>query len=122
MNNKTLISKGDVYWVDLNKIPKINTHGQKGTRPCIVISNNTNNDYSDMIQIVPCTTKEDYLPQHTYVYLMHNIKSWVLPEQILSIEKKYLGEKCFYLSRKQFLQVEKAVQIQLGMWRNNGGN
>ena len=122
MRNR-IISRGDVYWVDLSKISSVyDKHTQLGTRPCIVISNNTNNDYSNMIQIVPCTTKEDYLPQHTYVYLMHNVKSWVLPEQILSIEKKYLGEKCFYLSRKQFLQVEKAVQIQLGMWRNNGRN
>lgn len=25
-----IISRGDVYWVDLDRIPKINTHGQRG--------------------------------------------------------------------------------------------
>ncbi len=85
MRNR-IISRGDVYWVNLDNVAH-NKHSQKGVRPCIVISNNYNNDYCDMIQIVPCTTKDDNLPQHTYVYLMHNTKSWVLPEQILSVEK-----------------------------------
>ena len=122
MRNR-IISRGDVYWVDLSKISSVyDKHTQLGTRPCIVVSNNTNNDYNNRIQIVPCSTKEDYLPQHTYIYLMNNVKSYVLPEHLMTIDRKYLGKKCFYLSRKQFEHVEKAIQIQLGMWRNNGGN
>lgn len=114
-----LISRGDVYWVNLSKIPSLfGDHTQLGIRPCIIVSNNANNRYNNRVQIVPCTTKHDYLPQHTYVFLMHNIKSFILPEHIMTIDKKYLGEKCFWLSAEQYSYVKKAIEIQLGIWRN----
>lgn len=52
-----LISRGDVYWVNLSKVfSEQDIHAQKGIRPCVIISNNRNNRYNSRVNIVPLTT------------------------------------------------------------------
>ena len=112
------IYRGDAYWVDLDKIFPNGKHYQKGVRPCIVISNNKNNLNSDMINIMPLTTQKDYLPQHCTVYLNYN-KNFCLPEQITVIDKKYLTDKCGFIGKNMYKQVERALEIQFGLCRRN---
>jgi mRNA interferase MazF len=114
-----LISKGDVYWVDMSKVwSSSDIHAQKGVRPCVIVSNNKNNDNNSRVIIVPLTTKKDDLPQHTMV-LLHNIKNYVVPDCITSIPKSLLGKKYGWISRRAFKYVIKAVKIQLGLWEGD---
>lgn len=114
-----LISKGDVYWVDMSKVwSESDIHAQKGMRPCVIVSNNKNNDNNSRVIIVPLTTKKDDLPQHTMI-LLHNIENYVVPECITSIPKNLLGKKYGWISRKTFNYVIKAVKIQLGLWEGD---
>lgn len=115
-NGKVL--RWDIFWVDLDKVfpQSSKNHYQKGLRPCIVVSNNKNNIHSDMVQIVPLTTKYDNLPQHRYFYI-HDIKNYILPEQITTVEKSILTDKYFTLYEEYFKQVEIAMKIQFGMWK-----
>ena len=119
MNNKTLISKGDVYWVDLSKVFSVyDKHAQKGKRPCVIVSNNKNNNNNSRVVIVPLSTRYDGLPQHTMV-LINNIRNYVISESITSIDKDLLLNKYGWISKKAMNYVEKAIKIQLGMWKGD---
>lgn len=114
------VRRGDVWWVDLDHayptLPTNSDHYQRGIRPCAIISNNYNNRHCSTIQIVPLTTQEDDLPQHTYIYVNH-VKNFVIPESIMTINKTFLRGKYGYINKDMFARVEQAVNIQLGMYK-----
>lgn len=98
--------RGDVYWVNFNKIFPTSNHYQLGRRPAIIVSNNFNNDNCSNVLIIPCTTKKDNLPQHTYLR-MNGKTNYVLPEMLTTIDTSYLEDflldytkKVFYMGRK----------------------
>ncbi len=118
--NNALISKGDVYWVNMSNVFSAkDIHAQKGRRPCVIVSNNKNNDSNSRVIIVPLTTQADNLPQHICVYF-NGIKNYVVPESITSVPKSFLDRKAGYLSQKAFNgYVIKAIKIQLGIWKGD---
>ena len=106
-----LISKGDVYWVDMSKVwSELDIHAQKGMRPCVIVGNHKNNDNNSRVIIVPLTTKEDDLPQHTMI-LLHNVKNYVVPECITSIPKNLLGKNMAGLVRKHLSMLLKRLRF-----------
>lgn len=113
-----MIYRGDVYWVNFDNIYKNTKHHQKGTRPCIIISNNYNNRNCSTVQVIPTTTAYDGLPQHKYVYI-NNILNYVLPEHITTINKSDLLLKYSIISKSQFKYVNEAIDIQLGKYRGD---
>ena len=122
--NYNVILRGDVWWVDLDNafpvMPPNKDHYQRGIRPCVILSNNTNNRHCSTIQVVPLTTQEDDLPQHTYIYV-NNIKNYVLPEDIMTVHKTFLRGKYGFINKDMFKRVEQAVYIQLGMYKGVNG-
>ena len=112
-----MICRGDVYWVNLDDVYKQveGTHHQRGKRPCVVVSNNKNNRNSSIITVVPLTTKRDNLPQHKSI-ILENKRNYVLPEHIISISKSDLLSKFGRLDNRKFIQVEKSIMIQLGLY------
>lgn len=118
--NYNVILRGDVWWVDLDNafpmMPPNKDHYQRGIRPCVILSNNANNRHCSNIQVVPLTTQEDDLPQHTYIYV-NNVKNFVLPENIMTVHKTFLRGKYGHINRDMFHRVEQAVNIQLGMYK-----
>ena len=48
-HNKDVIEYGDVYWLDISYIFREGRHCQRGTRPCVVVSNDFNNLFNDMV-------------------------------------------------------------------------
>lgn len=118
--NYNVILRGDVWWVDLDNafpmMPPNKDHYQRGIRPCVILSNNANNRHCSSIQVVPLTTQEDDLPQHTYIYVNH-VKNFVLPENIMTVNKTFLRGKYGHINRDMFHRVEQAVNIQLGMYK-----
>ena len=122
--NYNVILRGDVWWVDLDNafpvMPPNKDHYQRGIRPCVILSNNTNNRHCSTIQVVPLTTQEDDLPQHTYIYV-NNIKNYVLPENIMTVHKTFLRGKYGFINKNMFKRVEQAVNIQLGMYKGVNG-
>lgn len=122
--NYNVILRGDVWWVDLDNafpvMPPNKDHYQRGIKPCVILSNNTNNRHCSTIQVVPLMTQEDDLPQHTYIYV-NNIKNYVLPEDIMTVHKTFLRGKYGFINKDMFKRVEQAVNIQLGMYEGVNG-
>ena len=109
-----MIKRGDVYWVDLNKAFPEGLHYQRNIRPCVIISNEKNNKFCDTLTVVPLTTKRDNLPIHKRIFI-NNTENFVLPEQIMTVDRKYVLNKLYHLNFNALRQVEKAVKLQLGM-------
>lgn len=76
-----------------NKFTKYNAQDsvQRGSRPVIIVSNNTGNKHSPVITVVPCTTqgKAD-LPTH-FNFLLDATTNTVLCEQIFTVGKSDLA-------------------------------
>lgn len=94
--SKREIYQGQIYICDLGN-DNIGSE-QSGERPCLVIQNNILNYTSNIIIVIPITSKrKKYLPTH---YILTNTKypflnfneNTVLCECIRSISKKRLGK------------------------------
>lgn len=107
------IYRGEIYWVNLDCITRYD-HEQKGTRPCVVISNNKNNYFSNLVEIIPVTTKKRTLPTHKEIIINNNI-SYLIPENIITIDKNILTEYCGRLSPEELEKLDEALIIQLGL-------
>ena len=83
-NNKRICFQWGVYLVDLG-----NNNGsvQDGIRPCVCVSNDINNTWSDVVQFIPLTSQiKNNLPMHYILYCQDykflKTDSVVLTEQL----------------------------------------
>lgn len=63
--NKRFYKIGDVVWAQLHG----NHHVQKGVRPVVIIQNNTGNQFSPTVEVMPLTSRctKKRLPTHVFV-------------------------------------------------------
>lgn len=106
------IRRGSVWWWNCPEHSR--THIQKGTRPVVVVSNNTCNQLSEVVTVVPFTTrvKRPY-PQQVPVIFEDDV-SIALTDQITSIPKSELDRFICDLQDFQMDQIDTAISIQLG--------
>lgn len=113
------IKRGDIYYAELN--PVIGSE-QGGTRPVLIISNDTGNKYSPTVIIAAITSKraKGKLPTH---YDLRGISglpadSTVLFEQIRTIDKKRLKERLAQLDSLNMEAIALPLLISLGVKMN----
>jgi len=108
--------RGELYWVDWS--PGRGTE-IIGTRPALIIQNDIGNEVSPTTIVascssareksfpflVPVTAQESGLPKDCNINLA----------TIMTIEKSRLGDKCGELSKEKMDEVDKALQISLGL-------
>lgn len=114
MKKDWVYHRGDIYYVDLN--PVIGSE-QGGSRPVVVIQNNTGNRYSPTLIVAMITTKTiKELPTH---YLLRNSAldemSIVLLEQIRTIDKSRVRGFLGKATRKEMADIDKALRISLSL-------
>ena len=51
------VIQGDVFIIDMSKITPDMEHYQKGNRPAVIVGNDANNKFCDLVQRMPLTTK-----------------------------------------------------------------
>jgi mRNA interferase MazF len=106
------IERGEVYWVAFD--PSLGGEIQK-TRPAIVLSNNTANNYLNRVQVVPITSNTDRLyPGEAFVSL-NTAKRKAMADQLTTVSKLRLGAKIGTLTKDDMGKVEIAVLLQLGI-------
>ena len=93
---------------------------QNGIRPCICVSNDINNTWSNNIQFVPLTTQQKHdLPTHYTLYKKNysflKEDSIVLAEQlnICSIENvvRFLGR----VNNDDICKIKECIKLQFGL-------
>lgn len=106
------LQRGDVYWLTLPCRPGA---VQFGTRPAIVVSNNHGNNKSNIVTIVPLTSKDKpNLPTHTYVEV-GDVQGTVLCEQVQTVSKDIVGDFIGVLDTNTMFKVNDALAVALGL-------
>ena len=118
MKENWIYRRGDVYLANLD--PYIGSE-QGGTRPVVVLQNNTGNFFCPTLIIAPITSKGSKKPSQPTHYYAERIRGLELPgtvllEQIKTIDKrrvkKYLGR----MTRQQMDEIGAAIETSLGLY------
>lgn len=117
MKEDWVYRRGDIYFADLD--PVVGSE-QGGTRPVIVIQNDTGNKHSPTLIVATVTTrirKKENMPTHLLINDNPAFReaSVVQLEQIRTIDKcridNYLGK----VTPSEMVAIEKALSISLAM-------
>lgn len=110
-----IIKRGDVYYAELN--PVIGSE-QGGTRPVLIISNDTGNRHSPTVIIAAITGKtKTKLPTHTEAKNFEGLDrdSIILLEQIRTIDKQRLKQHMGKMPADIMARVDKALAISVSL-------
>jgi len=118
MREDWIYRRGDVYLANLD--PYIGSE-QGGTRPVVVLQNNTGNFYCPTLIVAPITSKENKKRgQPTHYYAEHirglDVPGIVLLEQIKTIDKQRVKKYMGRMSRKQMDEIGEAIEDSLGLY------
>lgn len=90
-------------------------HIQQGMRPVLIVSNDTGNKHSDILQVIPCTSAEKItLPTHCSLYI-NKIKNTFLCEQIRTVNKSDMTTYMITLDDKEMSKIEECIEISIGL-------
>ena len=105
---KTKVTKGEIYYTILD--PVIGSE-QGGLRPCVILQNDTGNEYSPTTIIAPITTQEKPpIPMHIELMDVFLIPgSTLLLEQIRAVDKTRLRYRLGILSKKSIDMIDEAI-------------
>ena len=112
-----MIKRGDIFYAELN--PVIGSE-QGGTRPVLVISNNTGNRHSPTVIIAPITSRthtKAKLPTQNEVKDFEKLykDSIILLEQIRTIDKQRLKQYIGMMPDNVMARVDKALAISISL-------
>lgn len=111
------IKKFDIWLADLPTVPE--SHVQSGVRPVVIVSNDTANQCSPLISIIPLTSNlaRPDIPTHTVIrsrFLAH--VSMALCEQMMTIDKSRLKERMGAVEHQhERMAIRHCMQVQLDL-------
>lgn len=113
-----IVKRGDIVYVDL---PKVDGSIQFGKRPAVVISNNMNNTYSDVLWVVSLTSRQTKkpLPTHKVIEPDKNnglrSKSIALCEQPLLVTKGRIISQIGKMADNYMGDIMDGIRVQCAM-------
>ncbi|MBA2176797.1 type II toxin-antitoxin system PemK/MazF family toxin [Halobacillus locisalis] len=112
-----IVKRGDVYFADLS--PVVGSE-QGGVRPVLILQNDIGNRFSPTVIVAAITAQiqKAKLPTHVEIDAKKygfERNSVILLEQIRTIDKQRLTDKITQLDDPMMQQVNKALQISLGL-------
>ena len=111
------MKRGDVYMACLD--PVIGSE-QGGTRPVVIMQNNTGNLHAPTVIAVPITSSKPALPTHALLAAGEGglwRDSIALCEQVRTLEKARLGRRLGAVGVDALRGIEKALQVSLDINR-----
>lgn len=117
MENKRICFQYNIYLVNLNMQ---DGNVQQGVRPCICVSNDINNAWSNVAQFIPLTSQnKNNLPVHCVLdkndYKFLKVDSVVLAEQLTTLSTnnviKFLGR----VAEKDVHRIKRCIRIQFDL-------
>lgn len=114
--NTTRYARGMIVLAELNG----EGCQQQGVRPCTIIGNDKGNEHSPLLIVSPLTSRDKkYMPTHALIHPTREngltVKSTVLTEQIITLNKTSVKKILGCLSDYDLRKVNRAVQISLAL-------
>lgn len=115
------VKRGDVFYADLSPVTGSE---QGGTRPVLIIQNNTGNFHAPTVIVAAITAKiaKPKLPTHVGLPAKEEgvaKDSVILLEQLRTIDKSRLKDKVSHLEPEIMTKVDVAIAISLGLVATN---
>ena len=108
------IVRGDVFYVFPSAVKACGSEQING-RPAIIVSNNANNAFSTVVEVVYLTKQEKKpLPTHVKVNIK-GTESTVLCEQIDSVSIEKLGKRIGRVCYKELELIDEALKVSLSL-------
>jgi mRNA interferase MazF len=111
-----MIKRGEIYYADLSPVKGSE---QGGMRPCLIIQNDVGNKFSPctIVAIITTRTTKAKLPTQLWLPTSCGLprNSMVECEQIRTIDKKRLGEKCGEVDPQTMQKVNECLKISVGI-------
>lgn len=105
--------RGDIYYIANSKCYSTDPMNEAG-RPGIIVSNDTLNEHSTMVEVVYLTTK-DKKPMPTHVGILCKINSTALCETIYTVNKDRLGDYVRTCTAEEMAAIDRAMLTSLGI-------
>ena len=106
------VYRGDIYYVKKNGV----TTGseQDSYRPAVIVSNDTGNKHSSVVEIVYLTTQEKK-PLPTHCTINAKVPSTAICEQISNVSKERLAEFVRTCTDEEMARIDRCLMISLGL-------
>ena len=104
------VNRGSIHWC---RLPMYSLNILTKTRPCVIVSNNINNEGSATINVIPITSRERRVDLPVHVEIENSGTAMV--ENILTIDKSDVGDFIRHLNYKERRNIEIALLIQFGV-------
>ncbi|WNE40998.1 MAG: Endoribonuclease EndoA [Mycoplasmataceae bacterium] len=105
--SKRIIKRGEIYWVKLD--PTFGSEINK-VRPCLVISNNRQNEFSPLVIVIPITSDLDKIYPFELMVELGSGKGKILTDQVRSLDKERLGNKISELDEETMTQISEKMK------------
>lgn len=107
------MKRGEIYYIESTY--RETGSEQRGGRPAVIVSNDKNNENSEVVEVVYMTTKpKNDLPTHVFIRSALS-PSTVLCEQVNSVSVKRIGTLIGKLTKSELTAVDSALAISLGI-------
>ena len=104
--------RGDIYWIQLD--PIIGTEVQK-TRPCLILSNNSQNKKGMRVIAAPITTKVKNVYPFEAKIIIKGRECKVLLDQIRALDKQRMNSRIDSVDLQTMFEIEAALKVALGL-------
>ena len=104
--------RGDVYWVALD--PAVGTEIKK-TRPAVIVSNNSCNQFGTRVVVMPLSSNVESLFPGEAAVIVKGKPARAMGDQIRSLDKSRLRAKIETLNAEQLKAVDDALRITLSL-------
>ncbi|MCE5318266.1 MAG: type II toxin-antitoxin system PemK/MazF family toxin [Parachlamydia sp.] len=104
--------RGDIYWVSLD--PTLGAETKK-TRPCLIVSNDIGNEYSDLVVVAPITSNINKVYRFEAKISIKGQAGKVMPQQVRAVDKTRLLQKIGKIAETEMLEVEEAIKRVFGL-------
>ena len=118
MKENWVYRRGDIYMANLNPFKGSE---QGGTRPVLVLQNNTGNLFCPTLIVAPLTTQVNKKKDQPTHYLLSGVRglpedSVALLEQIMTIDKSRVISYLGTVSKEEMRGVGEAIKVSLGIY------
>lgn len=117
LKTKYNIKRGDIYFITG---AEVTGSEQRAEHPAIIVSNDTGNKFSPVVEVVYLTTKRKTdIPTHVYINSAER-PSIALCEQIVTVCKSRLERYIGSVTMSEMHRIDRALEASLGIHKAGG--
>lgn len=107
-----VMNRGDIYWVNFDLA--VGSEIQK-RRPAVIVSNNLNNMYMQLVQVLPVTSNISKVYPCETLIQVRSKQGKVLADQITTVDKSRFGDFIGSVNSAEMDNISNIIKIQLNI-------